>query len=630
MSLRDRQINALKQMLNLNQPEPRLKDAVPTWKILVYDRLGQDIISPLISVKELRELGITLHMQLHSDRDPIPEVPAIYFCAPTDENLGRIGQDLQNGLYDIYHLNFISPITRQRMEDLAAAALLGGVVASIHKVFDQYLNFITLEDDLFVLRHQHSDVISYHAINRGDVKDSEMESVMDIIVDCLFSVFVTLGTVPIIRCPRGNAAEMVAKMIDKKLRENVWDARNNLFEGEASATGHYSFQRPLLIVLDRNIDMATPLHHTWTYQALAHDVLEMTLNRLVVEESVGRSPAGGTRSKTRAYELDNQDRFWCQHKGSPFPRVAEAIQEELEQYRTFEEDVKKLKSSMGIDNDSEVALSMVSNNTARLTSAVNSLPQLLDMKRLIDMHTSVATGILNAIKSRRLDTFFELEEKIMSKQTLDRSVLETIGDPDCGTPEDKLRLAIIYFICTNMSDADYGKLETALTAAGCDLNPLLYVKRLRNYTRIAEIQSSYEGGGTKTVSMFSKLMNQGSSFVMEGVKNLVVKKHNLPVTKIVDELMESKQSSRTEDYLYLDPKQLKHTEQMPKNRPTFQDVIVFVVGGGNYIEYQNLVDYVKQRSGAGVNKRVIYGSTTFINAKQLLKQLSLLGQEVHS
>jgi hypothetical protein len=25
---------------------------------------------------------------------------------------------------------------------------------------------------------------------------------------------------------------------------------------------------------------------------------------------------------------------------------------------------------------------------------------------------------------------------------------------------------------------------------------------------------------------------------MEGVKNLVVKKHNLPVTKIVDELME--------------------------------------------------------------------------------------------
>lgn len=39
------------------------------------------------------------------------------------------------------------------------------------------------------------------------------------------------------------------------------------------------------------------------------------------------------------------------------------------------------------------------------------------------------------------------------------------------------------------------------------------------------MSSQYEGGGTKTVSMFSKLMSQGSSFVMEGVKNLVVKRH---------------------------------------------------------------------------------------------------------
>lgn len=37
--------------------------------------------------------------------------------------------------------------------------------------------------------------------------------------------------------------------------------------------------------------------------------------------------------------------------------------------------------------------------------------------------------------------------------------------------------------------------------------------------------NQYEGAGTKTVSMFSKLVTQGSSFVMEGVKNLVVKRH---------------------------------------------------------------------------------------------------------
>ena len=33
-----------------------------------------------------------------------------------------------------------------------------------------------------------------------------------------------------------------------------------------------------------------------------------------------------------------------------------------------------------------------------------------------------------------------------------------------------------------------------------------------------------------------------------------------------------------------------------RTKTTFNDAIVFVVGGGNYIEYQNLRDYVKGRN----------------------------------
>lgn len=54
--------DALKQMLNLNQPLTKNVATEPTWKVLIYDRVGQDIISPLVSVKELRELGVTLHV----------------------------------------------------------------------------------------------------------------------------------------------------------------------------------------------------------------------------------------------------------------------------------------------------------------------------------------------------------------------------------------------------------------------------------------------------------------------------------------------------------------------------------------------------------------------------------------
>lgn len=93
---------------------------------------------------------------------------------------------------------------------------------------------------------------------------------------------------------------MVAERLDKKIRDNLRDARNSLFSGDNMPMAQlrctrickiiilsnfllrflfsfHSFTRPLLVILDRTVDLATPLHHTWTYQALTHDVLVGTI-----------------------------------------------------------------------------------------------------------------------------------------------------------------------------------------------------------------------------------------------------------------------------------------------------------------------------------------------------------------
>lgn len=56
-------IDVLKRMLNFDQAlsvNSNLNE--PSWKVLVYDDLGQDIISPLLTVKDLRDLGVTAHL----------------------------------------------------------------------------------------------------------------------------------------------------------------------------------------------------------------------------------------------------------------------------------------------------------------------------------------------------------------------------------------------------------------------------------------------------------------------------------------------------------------------------------------------------------------------------------------
>ena len=80
---------------------------------------------------------------------------------------------------------------------------------------------------------------------------------------------------------------------------------------------------------------------------------------------------------------------------------------------------------------------------------------------------------------------------------------------------------------------------------------------------------------------------------------------------------------------------------MPRTKTPFSDAIVFVVGGGNYIEYQNLLDnakvvneiniifyvyskhlfFKKSKSTNMSQKRIIYGCTDFVNASDLLREV---------
>ena len=76
-----------------------------------------------------------------------------------------------------------------------------------------------------------------------------------------------------------------------------------------------SFSRPLLVILDRNLDLATPLHHTWTYQALAHDVLELQLNRITLPSQLPLEGGASLREQEKTYDLLPSDKFWELHKG---------------------------------------------------------------------------------------------------------------------------------------------------------------------------------------------------------------------------------------------------------------------------------------------------------------------------
>ena len=135
-------------------------------------------------------------------------------------------------------------------------------------------------------------------------------------------------------------------------------------------SGQLSFQRPLLILLDRNFDLATPLHHTWTYQALIHDCFDLKLNRIEMAKPASSSPSSSSVAAGKTYDLLNTDKFWKAQKGSPFPVVAESIQEELEKFKQYEGEIKNLKQSMVCNTTYNDRLRTLTKNTLYISNSI--------------------------------------------------------------------------------------------------------------------------------------------------------------------------------------------------------------------------------------------------------------------
>lgn len=110
-------------------------------------------------------------------------------------NLNLISQDLARGLYAEAYINFLSSIPRPLMEDFAAQIAESGTAESVSQVYDQYLNFVVSEPDLFSLGMGKD---TYWALNSAQPKDEELDAVVERIVSGLFSVVVTMGKVGMI------------------------------------------------------------------------------------------------------------------------------------------------------------------------------------------------------------------------------------------------------------------------------------------------------------------------------------------------------------------------------------------------------------------------------------------------
>jgi len=673
-SLKSSQLAAVHRMLSLNDESTTTNNNGPPsyttapagtshnqWKLLIYDKPCRSIISPLLSVSKLRARGVTLHLIISSEREPIPDVPAVYFVEPTRSNLSIIAQDCAKRLYSKVHLNFVTKLDRSLMEEFAKTVVQAGCLDVIASVHDQYLDFMCLERNLFSLSNKEE---SYVAMNGAGVTDQGMENYMEEIAYGLFSVVGTLGCVPVIRCPKGGAPDMVARKLNRLLAEHP---------NTNSSKSHHN--RPLLVILDRNMDLITPIQHSSTYQALIDDLLQHKANR--VEFNVDDGKGGRNKPTLKRCDLDaDTDPFYARHKFNPFPEAIESNGVELQEVTTQQSAITS-KTSVGAAGLGEDAKpDHMTDAASDLANAVDSLPALIEQKKNLEVHTRILEAVMNEVAARDVPQFYELESALATGQFKNdhtkakNQVLALVTDASKGNVEDKIRLVLVYCLATTAPSSDVTEVATemakALETRGSTiesssskdngsgaaknnrgvltkedrahlekgLNAIEYVKSLRSMQMIPNMAESLTSttsptsANSKSSDLLTSFMARASTQATgllakatERVSTMLGNIHKHRATRVVENLCEMKPNTEDDEYLYLDPKvkgdiDVKALRNM--TRAPVRDVIAFVIGGGCYSEYQNLQMIADER------KTITYGSTELISPCEFLYQLGKL------
>jgi sec1 family domain-containing protein 1 len=422
-----------------------LKSHTHPWKVLILDTHTQSIISPLLKIKELRDCGITSYFLISNTRYPISNTPAIYFVSDVDE----ISKDVLDNLYSDYHIHSSSTIKRKDLEKLAVTLSRKGLGLKVSQITDQYVDFISLQDDFFTFNM----IDSY--IKKEDISGWRQ------IVTSLVSICVTLGGIPAL-CSTDEMTHDICKMVEEKT------ANNKIFSGIGNK------KKPLIILINRDYDIFTPIQHVWSYSALMNDLLNLNNNKISI--------------KNKVYDLDPSDPLWKDNRNEYFPLVVERVESSLVEY-------KKEMALRSIDSKSD---------KKSIQDTLEKAPELARKNDSVNSHISICLEMVEEIKKRSIDDFYKLEKTGYTEEDL-------MMISEKGTEEDILRLAL------SIINKDTEVAEAMLKKRNIKSESVEYFKQYR----------------TKTTIEKSKLSNVVSS-LMGNVQKFLPVREKSPISDLVE------------------------------------------------------------------------------------------------
>ncbi|XP_016340061.1 syntaxin-binding protein 3-like isoform X1 [Sinocyclocheilus anshuiensis] len=553
------------------------------WKILILDHFTTRLLSSCCKMSDLMSEGITIVEDLHKNREPVPEMKAIYFMRPTAMCIDAFINDFKpkpkyKAAY-VFFTDFCPDDLFDKMKKSCAKHIK--VCKEIN------ISFLPLEAQVFSCDNAEA-FKSIYTPNSQD-RDQTLETIADQIV----TLCATLDEYPGVRFKKDlnlNYGKKLAELVDNKLARHYELDDNSKKKGKTQAQ---------LLIVDRALDPVSPILHELTYQAMAFDLIPIKDNAYEYKLKDG--------SKKEAL-LTEEDELWVKLRHMHIAEVAGQIPKL----------VKEISASRGEKKQSDEKISI-----GGLSQLMKKMPAFRKQVTQKTVHISLAEDLMSHYQ-KNVEKLCKAEQDLAvgadaeGQKVKDpmRTLLPVLLHPHDTT--DKIRAVLLYIFSLNGTTAE-------------NLNKLIQHVKIedeRGYIL------NWEHLGVpilSTPSMFS--FRKQSRRDRSDEETYKVSRWTPIIKDVMEDAVENKLEVKDWPYQSECPSawngsravsaRQKHKGSSPDDLRSGSRLILFVLGGVTYSEMRCAYEVTH----ANKSCEVIIGSTHILTPRSLLEDIYKLGKQ---